>query len=148
MKYGASQFDAVAQSGQTVLTHVHDAVAVVREMARVLKPGGVFMAAEYTNAGAWTALDNVENLKRDEAWHQKYFRLMRQFIRGKHALGRGDDRLGNHVPSLATAAGLAVFDVRLNDRALHVIPPYQHPKQAEYVELLKAFYAPTQTAKG
>jgi ubiquinone/menaquinone biosynthesis C-methylase UbiE len=27
--------------------------AVVREMARVLKPGGVFMAAEYTSSGAY-----------------------------------------------------------------------------------------------
>lgn len=146
LKYGANQFDAVVC--QTVLTHVRDAEAVVREMARVLKPGGVFMAAEYTNSGAWTTHDNVENSKRDEAWHQKYFRLARLLMQGKLTLGRGDDRLGNRVPSLVTTAGLEVFDVRLNDRALHVIPPYQHLKQAEYVELLKAFYAPDPNRKG
>lgn len=141
-----NRFDAVVC--QTVLTHVRDAETVVRQMARVLKPGGVFMAAEYTNSGAWTAYDNVENPKRDEAWYQKYFRVARLFIQGKHALGRGDDRLGNRVPLLATAAGLNVFDVRLNDRALHVIPPYPHSKQADYLDLLKALYAPDPDRKG
>jgi len=36
----------------------------------------------------------------------------------------------------ATAAGLQVFDVRPNDLALHVIPPDQHPKRADYVECI------------
>jgi len=146
LKYEANQFDAVVC--QTVLTHVRDAEAVVREMTRVLKPGGVFMAAEYTNSGAWTAFDNIETPKRDEAWHQRYFRVARLFMQGKQALGRGDDRLGNRVPSLVTAAGLEVFDVRLNDRVLHVIPPHQQPKQKEHAELLKAFYAPDPDRKG
>ena len=47
-----------------------------------------------------------------------------------------------------TAAGLEVFDVRLNDRVLHVIPPYRYPKQREYMELLEAFYAPDRDSKG
>jgi len=146
LKYEDNQFDALLC--QTVLTHVRDAEAVVREMARVLKPGGIFMAAEYTDLGALSSYNSVEDEKRDEAWYQKFFRVSRLFMQGKKVLGRGDDRLGVQVPLLATDAGLDVFDVRLNDRVLHVIPPYRHPKQADYLELLKAFYAPDPDRKG
>lgn len=146
LEYPADQFNAVMC--QTVLTHVRDAVTVINEMRRVLKPGGVFMAAEYTDSGAWTRYDNQGSPERDEAWHQKYFRVTRLFAQGKRNLGRGDDQLGIQIPALLTAAGLEVFDVRLNDRVLHVIPPYRYPKQKEYVELLKAYYAPDPERKG
>ena len=58
-------------------------------------------------------------------------------MRGKKALGRGDDTVGVRVPLLATQAGLDVYDVRLNDRAMHVFPPYRHEKQRNYLELVK-----------
>ncbi len=57
-------------------------------------------------------------------------------------MGRGDDTLGVRVPLLATQAGLDVFDVRLNDRAMHVFPPYRYEKQRNYLELAKAANAP------
>src|SRR5262249_26555898 len=84
-----------------VRSHVRDAEAVVHEMARVLAPGGVFMAAEYTNSGAWTAYDSVCG-NRDEHWLREHYRLSRLVIQGKQALGRGHDTLGIHVPLLAT----------------------------------------------
>ena len=137
LKYNDNQFEAVVC--QTVLTHVRDAQTVVREMARVLKPGGVFTAVEYTDLGVPASYDSREDEKRDEHWYAKFFRLSRLFMQGKKLLGRGDDGIGIRAPLLATAAGLDVFDVRLNDRVLHIIPPYAHPKQRAYVELLKAF---------
>jgi hypothetical protein len=73
----------------------------------------------------------------DEAWRGEYFRISQIFRRGKKALGLGDDEIGKRVPELATKAGLDVFDVRLNDRALHLIPPYQHDKQKDYTEFLR-----------
>jgi ubiquinone/menaquinone biosynthesis C-methylase UbiE len=146
LEFPGDQFDAVVC--QTVLTHVRDVVTVISEMVRVLKPGGVYMAAEYTDLGVWTKFGNQRNPPDDEAWHQKYFRLARLFMQGKRSLGRGDDQLGIQIPALLTAAGLEVFDVRLNDRALHVIPPYRYPKQQDYVELLKAYYAPDPDRKG
>lgn len=140
--YDENTFDAVLC--QTLLTHVRDSEAVIREMARVLKPDGVFMAAEYTDMGSPLFYSNVDSEKRDEAWIREYFRLSRLLIRGKRKIGRGDDELGIRVPHLATVAGLDVFDVRLNDRVLHVIPPYNHPKQENYLEVLKAYFAPYQ----
>ncbi|MEZ4672202.1 MAG: class I SAM-dependent methyltransferase [Anaerolineae bacterium] len=146
LKYEDNRFDAVVC--QTLLTHVGDAEAVVREMARVLKSNGNFMAAEYTSVGPVSVYNSEQDKKRDDAWYEKVFRLTRLLLKGKQALGRGDDYLGVRVPLLATVAGLDVFDVRLNDRVLHVLPPYSHPKQADYLELLKAFYEPDPDRKG
>lgn len=140
LAYEDNLFDAVVC--QTVLTHVRDAEKVIGEMTRVLKPNGVFMAAEYTDMGEPLLYSNIDDDKRDEAWVQEYFRLARLLIRGKKIIGRGDDQLGIRIPHLASAAGLDVFDVRLNDRVMHVIPPYRHPKQEDYLELLSANFAP------
>jgi len=140
LTYEDNLFDAAVC--QTVLTHVRNAEQVIAEMARVLKPQGVFMAAEYTDMGEPLLYSSIDDDKRDEAWVQEYFRLARLLMRGKKTVGRGDDQLGIRIPHMATLAGLDVFDVRLNDRVLHVIPPYRHPKQEDYLELLKVYFAP------
>jgi ubiquinone/menaquinone biosynthesis C-methylase UbiE len=139
------RFDEGAFDGalcQTVLTHVRDAQTVVKEMARVLKPGGVFFAAEYTEDGAMSDYDNVNFPKRDEAWYGEYYRISKLFSKGKQRLGRGDNTIGVRVPLLARQAGLEVYDVRLNDRAMHVFPPYRHEKQRDYLELAKTANEP------
>ncbi len=134
LKYADATFDGVVC--QTVLTHVRDAETVIREMARVLKPGGIFFAAEFTNS-AMANYDNVHFDKYDEAWYREYYRINLLFMKGKKALGRGDNTVGVRVPLLATQAGLDVYDVRLNDRAMHGFPPYRHEKQRNYLELVK-----------
>src|SRR5689334_11091309 len=71
LTYESGRFDAVVC--QTILTHVRDAAAIVAEMARVLKPGGVFMAVEYTDVGAPVSYNSSENPRRDESWFTKHF---------------------------------------------------------------------------
>lgn len=144
LKYDDGTFDAVLC--QTVLTHVRDAQTVIKEMTRVLKRGGVFFAAEYTNS-AMANYDNVHFDKRDETWYREYYRINLMFMKGKKALGRGDDTVGVRVPLLATQAGLDVYDVRINDRAMHVFPPYRHEKQRNYLELVKIGNAPDTDGK-
>lgn len=145
LSYEDNQFEAVLC--QTVLTHVRDAEAVVHEMRRVLKPGGVFMAAEYTDMGPPSFYCSVGDEGRDETWIHEYFRLVRLYIQGKDLLKHGNEQVGVRIPVLATKAGLDVFDVRLNDRAMHIIPPFRHPKQVDYLELLKAAFAPDPDGK-
>lgn len=140
LRFADATFDGVVC--QTVLTHVRDARAVIGEMARVLKPGGVFFAAEYTDSGAISSYDNVQFEKRDETWRREYCRINQLYAKGKQALGRGDDGVGVRVPLLATQAGLEVYDVRLNDRAMHAFPPYRYEKQKNYLELTKTANAP------
>lgn len=129
---------------QTVLTHVRNVQSVVEEMARVLKPGGVFFATEYTDSGSESDFDNVQFPKRDDTWYGEYFRLCRLYAKGKQRLGRGDETVGVRVPHIATQAGLDVYDVRLNDRAMHVFPPYRHEKQRNYLELIRTENRPVQ----
>lgn len=145
LHFGDANFDGAMC--QTVLTHVRDAQTVIGEMARVLKPGGVFFAAEYTDSGVLSGYDNIHFLKRDEAWHREYYRISQLYTKGKQALGRGDDQVGVRVPLLSIQAGLDVYDVRLNDRALHVFPPYHHEKQRNYLELAKTANAPDPNGK-
>jgi ubiquinone/menaquinone biosynthesis C-methylase UbiE len=140
LRFDEGMFDGVVC--QTMLTHVRDAQSVVREMARVLKSGGVFFAAEYTDSGAISNYDNVHFQKRDEAWYREYFRLHQLYVQGKQSLGRGDETVGLRVPLLATQAGLDVYDVRLNDRVTRCFPPYRHEKQRNYLEMVKTANAP------
>ena len=56
--YPDEHFNAV--TCQTVLTHVCDARAVLNEMRKVLKPGGVFLAAEYADYGEPSYYSNLE----------------------------------------------------------------------------------------
>lgn len=140
LRFDDATFDGVFT--QTVLTHVRDAQAVIREIARLLKPGGVFFAAEYTVTGVMTNYDNIHLSIRDEAWCREYYRLTQLYNKGKQLLGRGDDTLGVRVPLMATQAGLDVYDVRQNDRVMHFFPPYRHEKQRNYLELSKLANAP------
>lgn len=140
LRFAVGTFDGAVC--QTVLTHVRDAPTVIGEMARVLKPGGIFFATEYTESGAITSYDNVHFEKRDEAWLREHYRISQLYRKGKQVLGRGDDTVGVHVPWLATQAGLDVYDVRLNDRVMHVFPPYRHEKQQNYLELSKLYHSP------
>src|SRR5262245_42268818 len=108
---------------QTVLTHVPDARAVVNEMARVLRPGGVFLAAEWTGrALAAFGFASLAPWPLDRA--AATYRRPKAYSIGRAALGRGDDEAGIRGPILAHEAGLEVVDVRLNDRVEFAIPPY------------------------
>ncbi len=131
LPFADATFDTVVC--QTVLTHVADAAAVVREMARVLRPGGTFLAVEYSTNGGCNGFNAATAALRDEAWYTDWFRLVRLHTAGKQRLGRGDDSIGVQVPWLAQAAGLRVLDIRLNDRVWHALPPYR--KVSEQVAL-------------
>lgn len=123
---------------QTVLTHVPDASAVVSEMTRVLKPGGSLLAAEWIDRANMTMpFDNASAVSEDDA--ADVFRLTRAYSRGRAQLDRGDDAAGVTAPMLAAAAGLAVVDVRLNDRVAWAVPPYADERQRAAIEESRAW---------
>ncbi len=100
---------------QTLLANVPDPDLAVRQMARVLKRGGVFLAVEQWDPGVRALLNNVTTPHRDERWHSEFFRLFRLRNEGRKKRGDGDDQAGLRVAFMASAAGLEVIDVRLND---------------------------------
>ena len=112
-------FDAVVC--QTLLIHVPDAARVVREMARVLKPGGTFFAAEFHILNLEGPLEaggpSGETLAESAA-------KASQLVEGYRKSGQGDLRIGARVPFLARDAGLSVAACRINDRVSYGFPPY------------------------
>jgi ubiquinone/menaquinone biosynthesis C-methylase UbiE len=127
LPFPASTFDAVLCS--RLLINVTDAAACVREMARVLKPGGVFFAAEYHATGMASEFTNATPGREADDWRLELVRLNRLHAAGSRARGEGDVRLGVRLPLMAREAGLNVFDVRLNDRVYYAMPPYGDEQQ-------------------
>ncbi|QLQ08694.1 MAG: class I SAM-dependent methyltransferase [Anaerolineae bacterium] len=126
---------------QTVLTHVRDAPTVVREMARVLKVGGVFSRPNIPRAARSPAMTMC-------IWRNGMKPGSVSITASASCSAGASWRWGaamirwGRVPLLATQAGMDVYDVRLNDRVMHVFPPYRHEKQRNYLELSKRYHAP------
>ena len=132
LPFGDRAFDAVLC--QTLLSHVPDASVVVREMARVLRPGGRFLAVEYYQTSSLLChLDAATSLS-DPARLTEWWRLLQLYTEGKKARGHGDERIGVQAPGLIAAAGLRVESVRLNDRVSYAIPPYATPSEQADVD--------------
>jgi SAM-dependent methyltransferase len=118
---------------QTVLIHVPDPAAVIVEMLRVTKPGGLVAVAEPNNLTESLLLDSISN----EASVAEIVELVRFQLmceRGKVALGEGDDSLGDRVPGLFVASGLAEVEGYVNDKATAIFPPYRAEAQRAFAE--------------
>jgi SAM-dependent methyltransferase len=132
LAFPSDTFDLV--TCQTVLMHLPDPRAALLEMVRVARPGGLVVAAEPTNvvgpligdalAAPGLAVDDLAELFR--------FQVLCQ--RGKAACGEGNDLLGEQLPWLMRAAGLVDVELRLNDRAQPIVPPYDSPAARALVE--------------
>jgi SAM-dependent methyltransferase len=118
---------------QTLLIHVPDPALVIREMMRVTRPGGLVVVAEPNNLTDALLLDSISNQARiDEIVEVVRFQLTCE--RGKVALGEGDNSLGDRVPGIFVAQGLAEIDVYVNDKANTVFPPYASSAQRAFTE--------------
>ena len=118
---------------QTVLIHMRDPAAVIAEMIRVTKPGGLVAVAEPNNLTEALLLDSITNRASiDDVVELVRFQLTCE--RGKVALGEGDNSLGDRVPGLFVAQGLADVEVHGNDKAAAVYPPYATGAQRAFTE--------------
>lgn len=135
-----ASFDLV--TCQTVLIHVRDAAAVVKEMTRVTRPGGVVLLAEPNNA-VWPIVESVALLhpgSPDGAGRASpeliadFLRFHLVCLRGKVARGEGDELVGESLPTLLSGAGLEDIEIRLNDRTAPMLPPYSSPAEQANAE--------------
>lgn len=118
---------------QTVLIHLCDPAAAIAEMLRVTKPGGLVAVAEPNNLTESLLLDSISNQASvDDIVELVRFQLTCE--RGKVALGEGDNSLGDRVPGLFVAQGLAEVEVYINDKATAVFPPYSTGAQRAFTE--------------
>jgi SAM-dependent methyltransferase len=117
---------------QTVLIHVVDPGAVIAEMTRVTRPGGLVMVAEPNNLTGALLLDSITN-QSSIAELVELVRFQLTCERGKIALGEGDNSLGDRVAGLFAAQGLVEVDAYLNDKAAAIFPPYSSSEHQAFV---------------
>jgi SAM-dependent methyltransferase len=114
---------------QTLLIHVEDPLAVLREMARVTRPGGLIVASEPNNR-VHLLVDDTERagLAIEDRIDEIRFYLTCES--GKVALGEGHNSIGDVLPAHFAAAGLTGITAHLSDKASLILPPYASEEQA------------------
>jgi SAM-dependent methyltransferase len=126
-------FDVV--TCQTLLIHVRDPAAVLAEMVRVTRSGGLVIVAEPTNAASPLVESIALGDPSDVTENLTGFFVACQ--RGKKALGEGDNLLGESLPGLFHHTSLAEVEVRQNDRVWSMIPPYSSALEQAQVDEAK-----------
>ena len=108
---------------QTLLIHVPHLQDAIREMTRVLRPGGLFLAAEPNNFGS-TAGQYVADPLLPWTEVSELLELEYRCTQGKFAVGEGHQSAGHLVPAALRACGWTDVRVHLNNQSARVTPPY------------------------
>jgi SAM-dependent methyltransferase len=125
------RFDLV--TCQTVLIHVADVVAVLREMCRVARPGGMVLVAEPNNLAGQVVRTSV-SAQAGLGALASALAFYAVCEAGKAALGEGDNSAGDLLPGYFAEAGLSVVGCYLSDKTSPLWPPYSSPEQAASAE--------------
>ncbi len=128
LPWADASFDLV--TCQTLLMHLADPLLALAEMLRVVKPGGLLLLAEPNNVAQQFAADSVNR----ELSASELGRLMSLFTacsRGRAKLGRGDDCIGDRLPSLLMQLEVEQLSVFQNEKTGVILPPYDAADQSE-----------------
>jgi SAM-dependent methyltransferase len=106
---------------QTVLIHVKKPLDVIREMIRVLAPGGLIVIVEPNNLVG--NLSSVE-LQRPISEVIRHLEFVLTCERGKMNLGEGFDSCGPEVAGWLSTLNLEQIESHLSDKAVMLMPPY------------------------
>jgi SAM-dependent methyltransferase len=113
---------------QTVLIHVADPRAVIREMARVTKPGGLVLASEPNNHVV-TLNETSANADLPVAQRAEHVGFYLTCERGKIALGEGNMSVAELVPGYFADEGLTAIQAYVCDKTVPMVPPYERDDQ-------------------
>jgi len=111
---------------QTVLMHLASPEQGLAEMLRVLRPGGWLLLSEPTNLAGSLLLDSVTSTFDPERLG-RMVRFQAHMVKGRRALGEGDECIGSRLPQMLHAVGVHAVNVVQNERMLPVFAPPQTP---------------------
>ena len=118
---------------QTLLMHLAQPIEALREMLRILHPGGLLLCVEpnnFWNLLPYTSLTEDEPVevlvRRFEFWLRQH--------RGRIAAGRGNHSVGDLLPGCFAQLGLRDIAVHQADRPASLFPPYDMPAQKSLIE--------------
>lgn len=138
LPFADGTFDMV--TCQTVLMHLPDARAGLREMMRVVKPGGLVLAVEPCNMASMAICTSVtDTFPADVVADTWRFHLLCH--RGKRALGLGFNSVGDLLPGYMAELGAQDLKVYMADRATPMLPPYELPHQQAERKQFRDWYA-------
>ena len=113
---------------QTLLIHAVDPAAVIGEMRRVVRPGGLLLLAEPNNLASMLVADSVTASQSvAELMERVEFAVICE--RGKTQVGEGNSSVGDLLPGLLAEAGLVDVHCALDDKTFALVPPYESGDQ-------------------
>jgi ubiquinone/menaquinone biosynthesis C-methylase UbiE len=119
-------FDVV--TCQTVLMHLEHPLDALREMLRILQPGGLLICVEPSNLWNYLAFSSLTNTEPVEVLVRRFEFWLRHH-RGRIAAGHGDHNLGDLLPGYFARLGLRDIAVYQSDHPAPLFPPYDTPAQ-------------------
>lgn len=134
--YPDARFDVV--TCQTLLIHVPSAQDALAEMRRVLKPGGLLVAAEPDNVSGYLSYLMAEPRAPWGVIHRQVD-FYHTCMQGKAALGMGDSSVGARLPLLLGQAGFRHVSVAINENTPALLPPYATEEERIEREFVESF---------
>jgi hypothetical protein len=118
--------------------HLEKPAAVLAEMKRVTKPGGLVVCKEPDNLSWWLSLQDCSLPEPSPTERLLGSEIYLLANKGRKKLGRGDRTIGVKLARMMRQAGLLDVNVRINDAVGDLAPPYDSERQRGELETIKA----------